>query len=316
MLILIYAILLLASLAFLAKTSQIAVDSALKFSRIVRISELAIGFVFVSILTTLPELSVSLSAIIRRNAEISIGNLLGSNVANLGLILGTLSILVPISAGKRIWKKLLNILFFATIIPFFLLALAEVSFFVGIPLLLIFFLVSFYTAKEKIVFEIKPIKGNFAEIKFLKPLTILCLALFGVIISASIVVTSASHLAEYLKIAHSFIGATIVAVGTSLPEFSFCLAAVKKRRFGLALGDLIGACLTNLTFVLGIVLLFSPMVMNFQIFSTILFFVVGTTIVTWYFISTGMKLKREEGVFLALIYIAYLIILSGIEFGF
>lgn len=309
------------SLFALAKASDIVVKSSMKLAKLIRIEELVIGFLFIATITSIPELAVSFSAISAGNAEICIGNLFGSNIANLSLILGILSLIKTIKIGRRIYHRLLTALFLSSLIPLFLFSIAKLSFIVGLFLILVFISSSLYTAKKKLVWKIPPLHKTLLEklsksFELYRSLFLLSASLFIVIISSRFVVTSAESVAKMLKVPYSLLGATLIAIGTSLPELSICWLALKRKRFGLITGNLIGSCLTNLTLILGITLFFSPFAIDFQIFSTLLVFAVAATIISWYFLLTGRKLSRNEGLMLLFFYIIFLISISGVQLIF
>jgi cation:H+ antiporter len=134
-----------------------------------------------------------------------------------------------------------------------------------------------------------------------------------VFVSSKFIVNSGSNIATFLGIKESLMGATIIALGTSLPELSIALTAVKEGRSKIVLGNIIGSCLTNLSLILGLVLISSPLTIDMSIFSTLLSFVIATTIIAWYLFTTGRKLERKEGVFLLLVYIIFLMFTFGLH---
>ncbi len=309
------------SIIILSRASQMVVKHAVGIARLTKMEELVIGVVLLSMTTTLPELAVSFSAITSGNVGVSIGNLFGSNVTNLGLVLAIPAIISPLAIKRGTFEKLPTILFMSSIIPLAFLAMKELSKFIGIVLIGAFVFFVIYSTKKKITFKFpknrKKSKGLLKILimppKFYKVMFLLLLAIFIVILSSNFVVSSASSLSGMMGIDESVIGATVIAMGTSLPELSIALTAVKSKHHKLAIGNAIGSCLTNITLILGIVLLASPVVINPEIFSTLLFFVIGITMVAWYFFTTGRKLDRTEGIVLLFIYLTFLISTFGIQ---
>lgn len=307
------------SLVVLAKSSQIVVNNSVKIARITRLGELVIGFILLSVATSVPELAVSLSAQLSGDVGISVGNLIGSNVANLGLVLSVSAIITPIIITRGSFGRLLSILFLSSMIPLVLFSLAEVSSIVGVFLVATFVVFSAYSIKKKITLKLpKKRLPTLAErlllpATFYKYLFFIGLALVGVILSSHFLVSSASNIAEVFNIASTVIGATIIAVGTSMPELSVTITAARSKHYQLAAGNVIGSCLTNLTLILGILLVMSPFTVNMSIFSTILLFVISVTMISWYFFSTGRTLDRKEGIFLLLIYIIFLMSTFGAQ---
>lgn len=307
------------SIAILAKSSHIVIKNSIYIAKITKLGELVIGFIILSIATTTPELAVSFSAILSKNVGVSIGNLLGSNITNLGLILSIPAIMGPLAIKKGTFEKLPSLLFLSSIIPLFFLMMHEMSRIVGGVLIGVFVIFAFYSTKKKLSLKLvyrEPrdlLKKVLMPFQFYKALILLLLGLFVVIVSSNFVVSSASKISSIVGVAESVIGATIIALGTSLPELSVSLTAIKTKHPNLALGNIIGACLTNITLIFGIVLLFSPIVVNIKIFSTLLFFVISITMVSWYFFTTGRRLDRMEGIALLFIYILFLISTFGVQ---
>ena len=133
-----------------------------------------------------------------------------------------------------------------------------------------------------------------------------------VILSAKIIVDSASTIAEITGFRQSVIGATLIALGTSLPELTVDIVAIRRKPFALALGDIIGSCLVNITLVLGIVLILSEVAINFQILSTLIFFAIISPVILFGLIRKG-NLFRWQGLVLFGIYGIFLITIYEIQ---
>ncbi|OGI16021.1 hypothetical protein A3K63_05265 [Candidatus Micrarchaeota archaeon RBG_16_49_10] len=308
----------------LSKSSHWAIDSIVRITRILGVRELIVGFVLISMASTLPEFTVSLSSIMAGNTEISIGNVLGSNVTNIALIIGLMAIVKPLKFNRKTYRELSILLLLTSFIPLFLLNVTFASSTLGYALLLIYGLFILSLVGKKINprhgivrEEIKePQKKTFLDhIKnpeFCKSLVFLAIGLVGVIGSSGFVVSSASSIASGMGISATVIGATIVAVGTSLPELSLGLASVRKNHIDLALGEVIGACLINLTLILGTVLAFSPFHVNLRMFTTVLAFTIFTNLVLLFFLDKE-EITHEEGFFLFVIYLIFLFVTFGIQ---
>ena len=136
-----------------------------------------------------------------------------------------------------------------------------------------------------------------------------------VMISSSFVVNSAVALANAIGLAKSFIGATIIALGTSLPELSIDLQAIRKKQYGLALGDAIGSNMANLTLVLGTAAAISPILVQLKVFIAALLFAVVANAVFFYFAAIKKRIGRAEGAFMVLAYLAYLLVIFALQFA-
>jgi len=131
--------------------------------------------------------------------------------------------------------------------------------------------------------------------------------IIGVLVSSRFTVDSAVRIADTFSLSKSLIGATIIALGTSLPELAIDTAAVRKGNIKLALGDAVGSCMTNLTLVLGVTGLLSQSTFNITVVSSLIVFLLITNLLFWYFIETKRKLNRKEGMMFLAIYLIFLI---------
>lgn len=307
------------SLAFLVKFSHLVIDSSVKIARITRLGELVIGFIFLSIATNVPEMGVAFSAITTGDIGITIGNILGSNVANIALVIGIISLLTTIKITKGVLKDIPTILFLSSVIPLSLISFLTPSRLIGLILVFTFVGFCYYSVKKKITpKKIIPkehltfFQQLMLPFRFYKTIGVICLGLLGVLISARFVVYSSSNIAKILGIVESVIGATIISIGTTLPELSIAISATKKGHVNLALGDVIGSCLTKITLVLGLVLIFSQFVVNISVFSTLVMFVLLSNILIWFFLERGI-LGRKEGILLLILYFVFLISVFGVQ---
>jgi len=306
------------SIIVLALSSYVVVRSSIRIARITRLGELTIGFIVLSIATTLPEMIVSTTAIVSGDIGISIGNILGSNIANICLIIGLVGLIRPVRMAEQTLMKLTLMLFLCSVIIIIFLISSSLGNITGIALLLLFLVFSLYSLKKKInLGEIRLEEELVKLLKFKftfglkKTLFLFIAGLILTIISSKFVVDSASSIASILGIAGSVIGATIIAVGTSLPELSTSLNAVRENHLRLGLGNTIGSCLTNLTLVLGLILLVSPSPVDMNRYTTLLAFVLISTILLWIFLGGygRKKLERKEGLVLLIVFIVFLIMI-------
>ena len=302
-------ILLIIFLAILIRSAMFAIDSIIKFSKITGIGELAIGFLIVAVSTSAPEISVAFFSTTTDNVGLTLGDIFGSNVTNIGLIAGVFILLSPL---RRIETKstgsLIPILLLASVIPLLLLLVQEGGRFIGLGLLAVFGFFIYYSIRTHVKQrQIVKEKGSAK-----KQLLFYVISITIVILSAKIVVDSASIIAEITGFKQSVIGATLIALGTSLPELTVGIVAIRRKHFELALGDIIGSCLVNITLVLGIVLVLSELAINFQILSTLIFFAIISPVILFCLIRKG-NLFRWYGLVLFAIYGIFLITIYEIQ---
>jgi cation:H+ antiporter len=284
------------------KSSSITIDNAVKLSNLSGISQMAIGFIFIAVATSLPELSIGIISSLQGNGILSFGNLIGANISNLTLVLGAIA-LVGFNLGRIYSVQIEQSIIITTAIAIFLIVLGRSDFVFGIFCLAVFYLFSSYIAKVAVEVEVKGLKS----IEIIKAIFKLLLSISLVIISAYIITNSSIALADSLGIAESVVGATILAIGTTLPELSVSLAAVRKRNISLAVGNIVGSIVTNLTLIFGIVSVINPIALGHDV-TTALYSLIAVNLI-FLFLAYRMKFGTREGMFLLSVFILYLIIL-------
>lgn len=261
------------------------------------------GTVVVAIGTSLPELTIAIEAALNNSPDIVIGNILGSNIANIGLILGIMllaskaGILKPGFKSKSVLLLVISLIFISAI------WLKILSWPIGLILLIISGFLIFNLSRDRVQ------QINIAD-KSLKNLVIgwlvLISSLIGVIIGSQVVIESSMSIANTLDIPVGTIAATIIAIGTSLPELIITLVAIKKKEYELAIGNIIGSNLFNLVLIGGTSAVITSLDIQFPA-STAIFFIMFTVFV--YLLSVKrIKPRRIYGVVLIALYILYVII--------
>ncbi len=309
---------LLISLAILAKSSSVVVENAAKISKFFGISQVAIGFILLAVSTSLPELSVSIISSTGGEGAIAAGNVFGSNIADSLLVLVIGAFLYGLKIGKNELKDIAIVLVLTTIISVYIIFNSTIrnqalGFLEGIILLLLF---GFYVIY---IFRKKATEGNGTE-QVTKKEALYAFLFFSasiilVLISAGFVVDSAVKLAKILNIAESFIGATIIAIGTSLPELAIDLQAIRKKQYGLALGDAIGSTMTNITLVLGTAAVIHPISIILPVFIAALLFAIIANIVLFYVAAVNKRIQKFGGGLFLLIYVIYIIVIFYLQIG-
>jgi len=304
-------LILIASIVGLASASHFAIKSIEKIVEITGLSEASAGFIILAVLTSTPEITVAAFSVLQGNPAVSIGDILGSNVFNTGVVIGILGILGYIKiCCTDLLVELTDMLSIIVLIPL-LLVISQYHIF-EIPsqiigaILIAGFIISTYLISKKITPPVHP-NDNAKPISKRNKGAVIATLLFSfmvVVISAQLTVTSASNIAIALGAPSILVGAKIVAIGTSLPELTLDLAAVRRGRMQLAIGGIIGSNLTNLTLILGLVLLASPFNVNLPIFTEILPFLLITTVIFWRFIIRG-GVSKVGGLLLIVTYVLF-----------
>jgi cation:H+ antiporter len=309
--------LLILALIVLAKSSQYVVSSALDLARFFRLSELAVGFLLLAVATSLPEFAVGVIAGLANEPGISVGNVFGSNLADIGLILG----FAILFAGKlvvdtRESHNLIRILFVTSAVPLLMLVGGDVRFLAGVVLLAMFAGFAYFVLKERVSLKgakqiVHPVSARHAVLQafvFVAGLAVL-------MVSADFSVDLAVNLATLSGLSRQFVGATAVAIGTSIPELAVTIEAVRRRKAAVAWGNAMGSTIVNLTLVLGITLVLTRAAVNLFAFLTLVSFALLVNLALWYFLSESRRLGRREGVVLIAIYLLYLLVATRLEFG-
>jgi cation:H+ antiporter len=266
--------------------------------------------------TSLPELFVAIFAIADPNTVgISLGNILGSNIINICLILGLgfliMAIKYPESAGfftKMAREEVgdLNFgIFIASIVPLILLYVGYASQIVGFLLVTLFVYYMYNLTKNRETVE--QISDTAEKSEHKKYIIKSLLGIFGVVASAYFIIESASFIALSVGVPPIIVGATIVALGTSFPELVTSLGSVNKGFIDLALGNVIGSCFINITLILGVSLLLAPLNVNISAFSDLIVFSLISNLVFGYMLQNS-KIRKREGITLLGIYLIFIII--------
>lgn len=309
--------LLLAGLALLWWAGDHAVRYSLESADILGISSFTVGFLVLSISTGLPEITTAILSVHQQVPGLSAGDILGSSLVNLTLVLGIATVAAGhLSVQRRDEEHLLKILVIITAMTSAILITQQLSVWHGVLLLVsygasIVFLQRGGLIQRVVEEETDAARKEQEEAMLLKGLGGTILKLLGsllfVIIGARLTVDSAVSIATTIGIPLETVGATVVAIGTGLPEISLELNAVKRREYALALGDIFGSTLVNLTLILGILSVISPAHINtIPLLGTILYMVL-TLGFLWAVMIRGEDLRREHGIVLLLIFLAYLI---------
>ena len=289
-------VILLVSIIVIGKGAVWLVDAAARVAKHFGISELVIGLTVVAFGTSAPEFGVTILAAIRGMGDISVGNIVGSNIFNLGFILGGTAIIHSLKTSRTIvFRDGFFLLFGGILLSVFLwdLTLSKIE---GIVLftLLVLYLLYLYFKKETIETE-EPTHAMYRWDPIL-----LFVGIGLVIVGSHFLVESAVSIARFMGVSDWVIGATIIAAGTSAPEFATSLTAAMKSRYGMSVGNLIGSDIFNLFGVLGIAGIMRNLSVGHDahINLIILSFMIAVVLI---FMRTGWVVSRKEGIILVMI---------------
>ena len=300
---LIQILILIASLVVLGFSANYLVNSSIKIARKWNVSEMFIGLTIVSMGTSAPEIAVSVFAALKGQGDLSVGNVIGSNIFNLGFILGLVAIIAPQIIPKKMVRRDGLVLLLATIMVFVFAYDLRIVFWEG--LIMIMSLVS-YLILLAIKKDVPTEEDDTHGVKAVwTDYVIFAISLFALVKSSDFTVSSSVYIAEHFKISAWAIGATIVAAGTSLPELATSIIATVKRKFGLSIGNVVGSDIFNTFGIVGISSIVSPITLHAKtevfgmadsLFSILV--LILTLCLTLVFMRTGWRLGRREGAIL------------------
>ena len=300
-------------LALLIKCADFFVDAAASFARNFKIPTTVIGLTIIAFGTSAPELAISFSSHLSGNTDIMFGNVIGSSISNIFIILGIAVLIIPFNVKSDVVTKEVPIM---TLITLGLSVLFLDTFFDssdtnvlsradGIVLILffsifVFYLITVLTSKKN------SDEGDMTP-KYKVPMSIvvIVLGLAGIIIGSELAVSNVAALAEAIGISQKIITVTIISIGTSLPELVTIITAAKKGENSMAIGSIVGSNIFNICIVLGIpvVILGEAATLAFNIVDIV--FMLLAAVLLWIFAATNRKLKRYEACVLIAMYCAY-----------
>lgn len=304
--------LLFTSLLLIVLLSERVIRYVLALSEIFGLSEMAAGFILLSVTTSLPEFTVSVISAIMGEGGLSVGNVLGSNVANITIIIGLAILLsqTAIQIKGISQRELIQFLFLSSIIPLFIIQRGSLGPILGIVLLTLFIYFSITVSRKTEKTEpIEPIIRKNLAITVTKFIVSVALVIF----LSKLVVDSSIDIAGSINLPSSIIGATIIGLGTSLPELATTIQALKKKLFSMALGNLLGSCVTNITLILGVTSIITFSQVNIIAIESIMFYVLLSSLSVWYMIGVNERISKKGAIFLCLVYIAFVLQQLGIS---
>ena len=306
--------LLIIGFIFLIKGADIFVDGASSTAQNFKVSKILIGLTIVAFGTSAPELAVSIQAISKGASDMVLGNVIGSNISNSLLIIGTGALIYPIAVKQNTVKKELPLCI--------LISIAISILFLDIPInnnkvntisrsdgliVLTFFAVFMYyiisISRNKIDEKEEPSK-------YTTPIAILltALGLIAIVLGSDLVVDSATDIARKLGVTERIISLTIIAIGTSLPELVTTIMSSLKKEQDILVGNIIGSNIFNICIVLGIPVSIFGSITSSSFKKTDIFFLVLSAILIYIFSKTKGKITRTNGIILIMTFIVYYIL--------
>lgn len=300
-------VLLLAGFLLLIKGADFFVEGSSSVAKLLRVPTVIIGLTIVAFGTSAPELAVSISASLSGSNDIAVGNVIGSNIFNLLMVVGACGVIMPMAIDKMILygDYLFSILAAAVMLALFAFdhTLSRLD---GVILLLLFAYFLYKMVRSTLASRAAggPEEDDVEVLSPVKSVLFILGGLAAIVAGGNMVVNSASSIASSFGLSETLIGLTVVAFGTSLPELVTSVVASRKGENGLALGNVIGSNLFNILFVLAASATISPM--KVDILSTYdAIFLIAASIITWFLAKSRFEVNRREGIIMVLMYVGY-----------
>ena len=307
----IYIILLIGFCALLVKATDILTDSLTELSKITKVGKFAITSLLLALATSIPELVIGVTAALEGRPNLALGMVLGSNIANISLVIGGATLIGgTLSVAGEFLKLDIFSVFLAGVLPIMLLMNGDLSRVDGIILLFIYGMYNYGLLNKGVRYKSQPsrlVKNFLSKVidkRVNRWLAWLFLGAAMLMFSADMIVKTGSALAQVMGVPVFLVGLFLVAIGTSLPELSFEIGAIKRKQAGMALGDLFGSIVANSTLILGVVSVISPTRLKNGLEEYLLASATFGVIflLFWYFVRSKKKLERWEGLVLLVAY--------------
>lgn len=310
-------LLVIAGLALLVVGGDFLVRASVGLSFKLKISKLVIGMTVVSFATSAPELLVSLQAALDGVSDIALGNVIGSNIANIGLVLGITAIISPLVVDKDFYKLNWPMMMLASFLLYYFLkndgvltAIEGALLFMG---LIVFLIILIRSSRKSTKANLEEVDDALAEVSNFKIGVWLLIGAAGLYFGSDWLVDGAKQLAESVGISDYAISVTVIAIGTSVPELAASVIAALKKEKAISLGNLIGSNIFNIASVLGLTAIIKPIVVNPetpQILSTNIFWMIAfaAILIPLMLIPKRLELGRYKGLFLFGAYMVFIYI--------
>lgn len=293
--------------------ADMLVDGASKLAQRLRISELVIGLVIVAFGTSMPEFVVSLSASLKDANDIAIANVVGSNIFNLLLILGIAGIIFPMTVNKSIIQVDLPtsvlgalILLGAGLLAPMASSPYTISWGEGLLMLIVFIIYMSYVVIMAMKDRKQSVGTETKHINVWWAIALIIVGLICLVFGGNLLVDNAIKLARFWGMSEKFIGITIVAMGTSLPELATSVVAAVKRKNDIAIANVVGSNIFNILFIIPICSFFNPVTYSVK-FNYDIMFLVAASVIFWLFTFKSRQQGRACSVVLLLLYVLFTI---------
>ncbi len=312
-------ILLIIGFVLLIKGADFFVDGSSSVAKILKVPTIIIGLTVVAFGTSMPELSVSVTAALRGSNDLAVSNVLGSNIFNLLVVLGCCALVKPVAAKWSLLKKefpfsiLITVILLLVDSDFSIMKILDgnqgfvLGRWAGLLFLILFVLYIYATVKSALRSRAEAKDMEEEEYKTMSPLKsgiYIALGLIGIVWGGNLVVDSASNIALTFGWSQTFIGLTIVALGTSLPELVTSVVAARKGENDLAVGNVVGSNIFNILLILGVSSFITPITLDVTaVYDTIILII--ASIIVYVSAISKREIQRKEGILFLVCYFAF-----------
>ena len=312
-------ILLIIGFVLLIKGADFFVDGSSSVAKILKVPTIIIGLTVVAFGTSMPELSVRVTAALRGSNDLAVSNVLGSNIFNLLVVLGCCALVKPVAAKWSLLKKefpfsiLITIILLLVDSDFSIMKILDgnqgfvLGRWAGLLFLILFVLYIYATVKSALRSRAEAKDMEEEEYKTMSPLKsgiYIVIGLIGIVWGGNLVVDSASNIALTFGWSQTFIGLTIVALGTSLPELVTSVVAARKGENDLAVGNVVGSNIFNILLILGVSSFITPITLDVTaVYDTIILII--ASIVVYVSAISKREIQRKEGILFLVCYFAF-----------
>ncbi|MBP3193475.1 calcium/sodium antiporter [Natronogracilivirga saccharolytica] len=304
---------LIIGIVLLTIGGELLIRGSLSAASFFKVSPLLSGLIIVGFGTSAPEFAVSVDAAINLRADIAIGNVVGSNIGNILLILGLCALIKPLAVRPLALKRDALTVMLSSVLLLVLVGGSSLARFDAIILaiaLLGYLLLAYFSQRHTSSPSAELHKAEATEVtgipgSTLKTIVYILLGLLLLIAGAQVLLLGAIGIAESFEISEAFIGLILVAVGTSLPELSISVLATIRGHADVAVGNILGSNIFNTLGILGVSAMLQPLPVNQRILDFDLWIMLGVSMLLFLFLYTGKKVTRREGCILLFGYLAY-----------
>ena len=329
-------LLMIVGLVLLVGGSDKFVESGSGIAKRLGVSDFIIGLTLIAVGTSLPELASSIAAALKGSSGLIVGNLVGSNIANIGLIVGISAFIASIKTNETMLKRDGYIMLFVSIIFTLLTIRGVIDYIGGLVLLIVYFIhVLFLIETQAMIkqrFHFKEFVGYLLKFKFIGTLLnhskrnsgktpvskkglanefiISAMGLAALIYGAKLLIDNALYFSNMFGISETFIGLALIAIGTSLPELAVSLSAIKKGFNEILIGNIIGSNIVNISLVFGISSLIRPVEIEFSSIYYLIPAMLVFSVLFLVFIRNEWKINRKQGAVLLVMYLLFLLFMG------